>query len=136
LVSLVRHDSGIVLNQLAVNDKSNEITAMPQLLAKRDLTGAVTTMDALLTKITYAITSLPVNLANAHQLAAIWRFHWTIENKVHYVRDVTFGEDACLVRTGTAPHALAAFRNAVISLSRLKRWRSMSRCHRRLQRFT
>lgn len=50
LVSLVRHDSGIVLNQLAVNDKSNEITAVPQLLAKRDLTGTVTTMDALLTQ--------------------------------------------------------------------------------------
>lgn len=73
----------------------------------------------------FAITGLPINAANAHQLAAFWRSHWTIENKVHYVRDVTFGEDACHARTGTAPHTLAAFRNAVISLFRLNRWRSV-----------
>ena len=76
-------------------------------------------------KITYAITSLPLQQANADQLAAIWRAHWTIENQVHYVRDVTFAEDACHVRTGRAPQALAAFRNAVLSLFRLNRWRSI-----------
>ena len=76
-------------------------------------------------KITYAITSLPRQQANADQLAAIWHAHWTIENQVHYVRDVTFGEDACHVRSGRAPQALAAFRNAVLSLFRLNRWRSI-----------
>ena len=50
LVSLVRHESGCVLNQCAVATKSNEITAVPQLLAGRDLRGTVTTMDALLTE--------------------------------------------------------------------------------------
>ena len=50
---------------------------------------------------------------------ALWRGHWGIETRLHYVRDVTLGEDACRVRTGAAPQALAAVRNAVISLVRL-----------------
>jgi len=47
---LVRHESGCVLGQRAVADKSNEITAVPLLLAGRHLRGTVTTMDALLTQ--------------------------------------------------------------------------------------
>jgi len=50
LVSLVRHHDSIVLGQVGVRDKSNEITAAPRLLAGRDLRGTVTTMDALLTQ--------------------------------------------------------------------------------------
>jgi predicted transposase YbfD/YdcC len=50
LVSLVRHESGTVLGQARVADKRNEITAAPALLAGRDLTGTVTTVDALLTQ--------------------------------------------------------------------------------------
>lgn len=49
LVSLVRHD-GIVVGEAAVDATSNEITAAPRLLARRDLTGTVTTMDAELTQ--------------------------------------------------------------------------------------
>jgi hypothetical protein len=50
LVSLVRHDHAYVLRQAAVDRKTNEITAVPDLLAGRNLTGTVTTMDALLTQ--------------------------------------------------------------------------------------
>jgi hypothetical protein len=50
LVSLVRHESGCVLNQCAVATKSNETTAVPRQLAGRDLRSTVTTMDALLTQ--------------------------------------------------------------------------------------
>jgi predicted transposase YbfD/YdcC len=50
LVSLVRHDDGRVLRQVAVADKSNAITAAPQLLAGLARRGTVTTMDALLTQ--------------------------------------------------------------------------------------
>lgn len=48
LVSLVCHESGIVLNQRRVDEKTNEITVVPELLAGRDLYGVVVTMDALL----------------------------------------------------------------------------------------
>ena len=68
----------------------------------------------------YAVTSLPPTRATAAQLLTVWREHWHIENKLHYVRDVTFGEDASTVRTGTAPHALAALRNLALGLLRLE----------------
>lgn len=71
---------------------------------------------------TYAITSLPPHLADATQLEAFWRAHWTIENRVHYVRDVTLGEDACRIHTANAPQALAALRNALLSLFRAHGW--------------
>jgi predicted transposase YbfD/YdcC len=221
LVALVRHADARVLGQVAVADKSNEITAVPRLLVGRDLTGTVTTMDALLAQralahqirtqgghylmiakgnqpdleaaiarvfaepplatatdhaaavttydkghgrlerrrlertaaltgyldwpearqvlrrhcrrvclatgeveeeITYGVTSLPPEAASVGQLEALWRGHWTIENRVHYVRDVTWGEDASQVRTGTAPQALAALRNAVLTLLRAVGW--------------
>ncbi len=54
LVSVVRHRDGVTTAQTAVTEKSNEITAVPRLLADRDLTGTVTTMDALLTQRTIA----------------------------------------------------------------------------------
>ena len=50
LVSLVRHQSAYVLGQAVVDEKTNEITAVPALLAGRDLSGTVTTMDALITQ--------------------------------------------------------------------------------------
>jgi len=221
LVGLVRHGDGMVLGQVAVADKSNEITAAPRLLAGRNLAGTVTTMDALLAQqgfaaqiraqdghylmvvktnqpqlyhaidrlfatpppplpsdclavattfatghgrlerrqlersaaltgylawpdaqqvlrrtcrrviattgeiqeeATYGVTSLPPTDATPAQIEALWRGHWTIENKVHYVRDVTLGEDACQVRVGTAPQALAALRNGVLNLLRPLGW--------------
>ena len=221
LVSLVRHDDARVLGQVAVADKSNEITAAPRLLARQPLQGTVTTMDALLTQhelarqilaqgghylmvvkanqpallaaistvfatppqpeaadcaatattrdkghgrlelrtlersaalndylawpavgqvlrrtcqrvdlttgvigeeVTDGVTSLPPRSASAAQLEALWRGHWTIENRVHRVRDVTWGEDAGQVRVGHAPQALAALRNGLLSLLRALGW--------------
>jgi predicted transposase YbfD/YdcC len=74
-------------------------------------------------KTTYAITSLAPGQAGASALATFWRGHWTIENQVHYVRDVSMHEDAGHLRSGQAPHALATFRNAALSLFRLHGWR-------------
>jgi predicted transposase YbfD/YdcC len=67
----------------------------------------------------YAITSLPAAQARPDQLAGWIRGHWNIGNKLHWVRDVTFGEDASTARTGTGPHVMAALRNLVISILRL-----------------
>jgi predicted transposase YbfD/YdcC len=69
-------------------------------------------------EIVYGITNLPAEMAGPAELAAYSRGHWTIENKVHYVRDVTFGEDYSQVRTGNAPRAMAALRNLAIGLLR------------------
>ena len=67
----------------------------------------------------YAITSLPPERADAARLLKIWRGHWGIENRLHWVRDVVFGEDQSQVRTGSAPQLLAALRNLVIGMLRL-----------------
>jgi predicted transposase YbfD/YdcC len=225
LVGLVRHDDGRVLGQVAVAEKGNEITAAPRLLARRDLTGTVTTMDALLTQralaqqiraqgghylmvakanqpelqaaiatlftttlvpaatdcaetattldkghgrlelrtlersaalnaylawpdvgqvlqrtcqridlatgelseeVSYGVTSLPPTAASAAEVEALWRGHWTIENRVHRVRDATMGEDAGQARVGQTPHALAALRNGVLSLLRALGWTNIA----------
>jgi predicted transposase YbfD/YdcC len=73
------------------------------------------------TEVQYAITSVPRALADARQLLQWWRGHWRIENGLHYVRDVTFGEDASRIRSGGAPQILAATRNAAITLLRALR---------------
>jgi predicted transposase YbfD/YdcC len=70
-------------------------------------------------EVEYAITSVPRELAHADRLLEWWRGHWGIENREHYVRDVTFGEDHSRIRTGSAPQILAACRNAAISFLRL-----------------
>lgn len=67
-------------------------------------------------EISYGITSLSEAQANAERLLELVRGHWRIENCLHYVRDVTLGEDACRVRTGNAPQVLAALRNVVVHL--------------------
>jgi predicted transposase YbfD/YdcC len=67
-------------------------------------------------EIVCAITSLTRLHASAERLLKISREHWRIENCLHYVRDVTMGEDACRVRSGNAPQFLAALRNTVIGL--------------------
>jgi predicted transposase YbfD/YdcC len=79
-------------------------------------TGAVLTDETV-----YAVTSLSPDRARPRALLRLWRRHWWIENRVHWVRDVVCGEDASTTHTATAPQALAALRNLVLSL--LHRWK-------------
>ena len=218
LLGLARHN-GTVLGQMAVASKTNEITAAPTLLAGRDLTGVVVTVDALLAHqklarqireqhghylmvikdnqpeargaiaalfatepaeydvrtvgkghgrleertletstelndwldwpdlgqvlrrtcrrvrmrtgeveegVTYGLTSLGPGAAGAATLEALWRGHWSIENRVHYPRDVTFREDAGQAHRGHTPQALAALRNALLGLLRAHGWTSIA----------
>jgi predicted transposase YbfD/YdcC len=214
LVSCVRHESGITLAQSKVDEKTNEIGAVPELLASQDLHGILVTVDALLTQralaeqilaqggeylmlakgnqptlqediatlfqdasaradceayhskcrghgrqeehslscstalqsylewpgarqvferrrdclhlksqarsqeVTYGVTSLGPERVGAKGLETFARWHWTIEDRSHYVRDETLKEDRCQMHTGHAPQALAAFRNAIIALLR------------------
>ena len=86
------------------------------------------------TETSYAITSLPAALARPDQLAGWIRGHWKIENQLHWVRDVTFGEDASTARTGTGPHVMATLRNLVISILRLAGHASIARALRHAAR--
>ena len=66
----------------------------------------------------FVITSLHAREAAPHHIAGYVRGQWTIENKVHWVRDVTFGEDASRIRTGPRPRIMATLRNLAIGLIR------------------
>ena len=70
----------------------------------------------------YLVTSLCRRQVTLAQLGLVRRRHWTIENVTHYPRDVSFSEDRCHVHTGSAPQALAAFRNAVVGTLHAEGW--------------
>ena len=70
-------------------------------------------------EVVHGITNVTADHADNRQLAVLVRGHWSIENCVHWVRDVTYREDASRVRTGNAPAVLAAIRNVVTTALRL-----------------
>jgi predicted transposase YbfD/YdcC len=81
-------------------------------------------------EIVYAITSLGHRDADPRLLAAWIRSHWTIENCLHWVRDVTEGEDHSSVRTGHGPQVMAALRNTAINIIRLRGETNIAAAHR------
>ncbi|MGL5865866.1 MAG: transposase [Dermatophilaceae bacterium] len=72
------------------------------------------------------MTSADACAASPTTLAAWIQGHWGIENKLHWVRDVTFDEDRSQVRTGAAPQVMATLRNLIISLLRLHGWTNIA----------
>ena len=218
LVAAFDHDAGVVLGQLAVAAKSNEIPCVRDLLACFDLTDTIVTLDAMHTQtdtataitgagghyvltvkgntptlrrklkalpwkdipahsvtetghgrrvtrtikvaavpdwiefpgaaqvahvrrtvttkghktveVVYLITSADPPSAPPATLAAWVQGHWAIEDKLHWVRDVTFGEDDSQVRTGQAPRVMATLRNTAISLLRLAGWDNIAKALR------
>jgi predicted transposase YbfD/YdcC len=77
------------------------------------------------TKTVCAVTSLSPEQAGPAYLAELVPGHWSVE-ALHHVRDVTYGEDASRVRTGTAPRAMATLRNLAIGLMRQAGWTSIA----------
>ncbi len=207
LLAALHHSTGVVAGQRAVATKSNEIPALPLLLAGFDLQGVVVTADALhcqrgtaayitgrdghyvltvkgnqprlraqlkalpwgqvpatstvttshgrrvrrtikavtaptwldfpgaaqvvqvrrtrilkgrkTTEVVYAICSLDMIAAPRASVATWLQGHWSIENALHWVRDVVFDEDRHQLRTGSGPQVMATLRNTAISLLRL-----------------
>src|SRR2546428_2580711 len=228
LLSALAHHVGVTLAQHAVDDKTNEITAVETLLQHLVLDGRIFTMDALLTQrhvaqtivdkggdyvmivkenhprlhadielvltlppvgdrqatartvdlghgrieqrnlttsealvgysdwpglaqvfelgrhvvlqktgeerveVVYGVTSLRPERATPERLLALVRGHWHIENKSHWVRDVTFDEDRSQVRCGNIPQVMAALRNTTIGLRRLAGHTNIAAACRRL----
>jgi predicted transposase YbfD/YdcC len=63
----------------------------------------------------YFVSSLP---ADAQEFARVVRGHWGIENSLHYVLDVAFGEDACRIRSGKGPENMAVIRKIALTIAR------------------
>lgn len=74
----------------------------------------------------YGRASLPPSVADASRLLAVRRGHWSIENQLHYPKDVTMGEDRSLVHEGQGPTILAMLRDSALSLIRLAGWRTIA----------
>jgi len=70
------------------------------------------------TETVYGITSLTAEEAGAERLLQLSRDHWGIENKQHYVRDVSCREDQSRTNAGHAPQVLATVRNTALTLLR------------------
>jgi predicted transposase YbfD/YdcC len=69
-------------------------------------------------EIAYGISSLPPHKAPPKRLLDLNREHWHIENRLNYVRDVTFDEDRSQIRTRNSPRVMATLKNFAISLLR------------------
>ena len=228
LLSALAHHVGVILAQHAVDDKTNEITAVEPLLQQLVLEGRIVTMDALLTQrhiaqtivdkggdyvmivkenqpqlraeielvftlppvgdhqamaqtvdlghgrieqrnlttsealvgysdwpglaqvfelgrhvmfpktgkerveVVYGVTSLSPQRATPARLLELVRGQWQIENKSHWVRDVTFDEDRSQVRCGNIPQVMAALRNTAIGLLRYAGYANIAAAGRRL----
>ncbi len=67
-------------------------------------------------EIVYGMTNVPRKKADAKRILEVNRKHWHIENRLHYRRDVTLGEDASQVRTHGAPEVVAALNGGLLAL--------------------
>jgi len=116
--------NGLAPGQVKVDDKSNEITAVPGLLDALLLKGCIVTLDAMgcqratAAKIAdagadYVISSLPVDARKALETC---RAHWNIENQLHWRLDVQFNEDQCRARTKDAAENLAILRRIAMNM--------------------
>lgn len=106
--------------QLWASDLLTGYSDWPHLAQVCRMERRVTRQGETRSETAYAVTSLPPGEAAPARLLALWRGHWGIENRVHWVRDVTMDEDRSQVRTGAAPQVMAALRNLTISLLRME----------------
>ena len=113
-----RHGDRLEVRELAVSSDLNEWAQWPGLAQAGRLTSLRRRKGETTTETSYLITSLSPQQATPAQLLALVRGHWGIENRLHWVRDVTFDEDRSQVRSGAAPQVMAALRNVVIGLLR------------------
>lgn len=82
------------------------------------------------TETAYGATSLSPKEADSARLLKLNRGHWCIENRLHWVRDVTFDEDRSQIRKGSGPQVMATLRNLAISLFRLNEIKNIAQAMR------
>jgi predicted transposase YbfD/YdcC len=82
----------------------------------------------------YLVVSLPADRAQPADLQDWARREWHIENRLHWVRDVTFREDAHQARTGNGPAVAAVPRNTAIGFHRSNGEPNIARATRRANR--
>ncbi len=119
--SVDAHGDRIELRRLRASTALLGYTDFPAHQQVLELRRTVTNKRTAKTReeVVYGITSLAPHRASTAELLKLWREHWHIENKLHYVRDVTFDEDRSQVRTNRIPQVMATLRNIAISVLRV-----------------
>ena len=83
------------------------LTSIGRVISIREVGGKTTTQTR------YFISSLPLNVKRfAHAV----RSHWGIENRLHWVLDMTFRDDDCRVRKDQAPKNFAIIKHIAMNL--------------------
>lgn len=118
-VQTAKHGGRVERRSLWTSEALVGYTDWPHLAQVCRMERIVTRKGRTSRDVAYSVTSLTSAVASPKRLLALWRGHWGIENRLHWVRDVTFDEDRCQIRTGAAPQVMAALRNLVIGLLRL-----------------
>jgi predicted transposase YbfD/YdcC len=118
-----RHGDRCEVRRLAASGALTAYLAWPGVQQVVRVVRTVTRKGKLTQQVRFSITSLAAVAADgdAATLLRRRRGHWSIENRLHWVRDQTFGEDASQIRSGAAPQVMAALRNTVIGILRLAR---------------
>jgi len=104
--------------QIQVSSELASYSSWPYLVQVFEYTRTWTTKGVTKQQVRYGITSLPADVSDAARLATLKRGHWQVENALHYVKDVTLGEDASQTHVGNGADVLAMVRNIAISLIR------------------
>ena len=106
----------------------NDYVAWPGVgqVLRRTYHSVSTTSGKVRHEVTYGLTSLSWRQALPEHVEWFWRQQWTIENRDHYVRDDTMGEDRGQIHKGNAAQALAGSRNAVIACIRRRGWTNVA----------
>ena len=121
-----RHETRVVRVQPLAPGQVNFPYAAQAVLVERYTTGRGDGKTHAVAEL--GITTAPARVADVATVARCVRGQWTIVAQ-HFVRDVTFGEDACRARTGSLPRALATFRSLAISLAHLAGWTNNAAAH-------
>jgi predicted transposase YbfD/YdcC len=114
-----KHGARRELRELVASTALNEWAEWPHLAQVARLVSTRTERAVTTRETHYLITSLTREEASPRRLLQLSRGHWGIENRLHWVRDVTFDEDRSRVRTGAGAQVMASIRNLVISLLRI-----------------
>ncbi|MHB0871673.1 MAG: ISAs1 family transposase [Chloroflexota bacterium] len=126
-----RHGGRREVRRLEASSALNEYSDWPHLAQVCRIEREVTCKGEVTREVAYLVSSLWPHEAGPRRLLELNRGHWGIENRLHYVRDVTLGEDASQVRSGSAPQVMAALRNTAIGLMRQNGVRNVAEALRR-----
>ena len=112
--------------QIRVSSELAGYSSWPYLEQVFEDTRTWTTKGVTKQQVRYGITSLPAEVSDAARVAVLKRGHWQVENGLHYVKDVTLGEDASQTHVGKGADVFAMVRNIAISLLRRAGYRTIA----------